>query len=142
MPMITVQLAVSNPSAELAAEAARTVTEITARILRKDPRVTAVAVDFVDPHRWFVGGSSSAYVAKPAFFIDARISDGTNTKDEKGRYIAEAFAAFERLLGGARVESYVHVDDLRADGWGYGGLTQERRYIASHAVPAGEPVPA
>jgi len=28
-------------------------------------------------------------------------------------------------------ESYVHVHDVRGDAYGYGGLTQERRYIAA-----------
>ena len=142
MPMITVQIATPEPSAELAATVAQTVTEQTARLLRKDPRVTAVSVDFVDPHRWFVGGSSSAYLAQPAFFIDVRVSDGTNTKDEKSRFIAQTFAALDALLGGVRAESYVHVDDVRADGWGYGGLTQERRYIAAQERAIGEAVPA
>lgn len=34
------------------------------------------------------------------------------------------------LLGPLRHESYVHVHDVRADAYGFGGLTQERRYIA------------
>jgi 4-oxalocrotonate tautomerase len=60
-----------------------------------------------------------------------RISDGTNTKDEKARYVAEAFAAMGRVLGPLEAESYVHVHDVRADAYGYGGLTQERRYVES-----------
>ena len=36
----------------------------------------------------------------------------------------------EELLGPLHRESYVHVHDVRADAYGFGGLTQERRYIA------------
>ena len=64
-----------------------------------------------------------------------RVSDGTNTKDEKAEYVARTFAAMSTVLGGAHVESYVHVDDARADAYGYGGLTQERRYVQGLAVP-------
>ena len=40
------------------------------------------------------------------------------------------------LLGPLHGESYVHVNDVRADAYGFGGLTQERRYIARKlAVP-------
>jgi len=58
------------------------------------------------------------------------VVDGTNTKDEKAQYIAESFAAFGRLLGDLHPESYIHVQDVRAEAYGFGGLTQEYRYIA------------
>jgi 4-oxalocrotonate tautomerase len=35
-----------------------------------------------------------------------------------------------QLLGPLHEESYVHVHDVRGDAYGFGGLTQERRYIA------------
>jgi 4-oxalocrotonate tautomerase len=34
------------------------------------------------------------------------------------------------LLGPLHHESYAHVDEVRGDAYGFGGLTQERRYIA------------
>ena len=128
MPMITVQLA-RRPDPKLASEAARTISALTAEILGKDPKVTAVAVEFVEPRYWFVAGESSEELGQAAFFVGVRISDGTNTKDEKARFVAAAFKALSSLLGGAHQESYVHVDDVRADAYGYGGLTQERRYV-------------
>jgi 4-oxalocrotonate tautomerase len=41
------------------------------------------------------------------------------------------FEAFSRLLGDLHDESYIHIHDVRADSYGYGGLTQELRYIAA-----------
>jgi 4-oxalocrotonate tautomerase len=35
------------------------------------------------------------------------------------------------LLGPLHNESYAHVDEVKGDSYGFGGLTQERRYIAS-----------
>ena len=58
----------------------------------------------------------------------SRITDETNTKDEKAVYIKEAFAGFARLLGNLHEESYIHVLDVRAATYGYGGYTQEYRY--------------
>jgi len=34
------------------------------------------------------------------------------------------------LLGPLHNETYLHVDEVRGDAYGFGGLTQERRYIA------------
>jgi 4-oxalocrotonate tautomerase len=128
MPMITVKLC--SPRAEaLVPEAAALAASLTARVLGKDPNVTAVAVEPVPPARWFVAGRSLAAEGLAAFFLEVRISDGTNTKDEKARYVAEVFAAMRALLGELHPECYVHVIDARADSYGYGGVTQERRYI-------------
>ncbi len=134
MPMITLQVA-GEPDGDLTRGLVEAVTRLTAERLGKDPRVTAVAVDWIPRRHWFVAGRSTEELGRPAFFLDVRVTDGTNTKDEKARYVAEAFAALDRLLGGADPESYVHVDDVRADGYGYGGLTQERRYVTAHGGP-------
>jgi 4-oxalocrotonate tautomerase len=135
MPMITLQIA-SEPDPRLARDAARLVTSRTAEMLGKDPEVTAVAVEFIPRRQWFIAGRSTEELGRTAFFLDVRISDGTNTKDEKARYVAAIFAELDRLLGGVDQESYVHVDDVRADAYGYGGLTQERRYVQSKPVAA------
>jgi len=133
MPMISVQVA-GEPSTRLARAIAEKVRDLTAEFLGKDPRLTAVAVDFVPKDHWFVGGHSAAETATSAFFVHVRITDGTNTKDEKARYVDRTFHALSELLGGVHEESYVHVDDARADAYGYGGMTQERRYIAARPL--------
>ena len=38
------------------------------------------------------------------------------------------------LLGPLHEESYAHVDEVKGDAYGFGGLTQERRYIAGKAA--------
>jgi 4-oxalocrotonate tautomerase len=66
---------------------------------------------------------------KRSFYLDIKVVDGTNTKDEKAAYVAAVFDAFARLLGDLHDESYIFVHDVRADAYGYGGQTQEARYI-------------
>ena len=56
------------------------------------------------------------------------ITDETNTKAEKAAYLKAVHEAMQGLLGEVAEHSYVHVADLRASAYGYGGLTQERRY--------------
>jgi 4-oxalocrotonate tautomerase len=45
------------------------------------------------------------------------------------QYIAETFAAFREILGDLHEESYVYVEEVRGAAYGYGGRTQEFRYI-------------
>ena len=130
MPLITVTL--SSPHAEMPAKAAvaAEVTRLSSTILNKDPKVTAIIVTTVPPEDWFCGGRSLAEHKLASVWLDIHITDGTNTKDEKAAFIAETYAAFGRLLGPLHEESYVHVHDVRDDAYGFGGLTQGRRYIA------------
>lgn len=130
MPILDVKF--SSPiDRDLRPAIAASLSAITARVLRKNPELTAVVVDQLDPKGWFVGGRSLAEQYKASFFLDIRVVDGTNLKDEKASYLREIFAAMESILGPLNPESYVHVHDVRADSYGYGGLTQELRYIRS-----------
>jgi 4-oxalocrotonate tautomerase len=130
MPLITVTYSSSRQMPSLKADIAAAVTELTAKILRKDPRVTAVVVKSVDAADWFAGGSSLAEQGLASFWLDVHVSEGTNTKDEKADYLAATFRRMGELLGPLHHETYIHVDEVRGDAYGFGGLTQERRYIA------------
>lgn len=102
--------------------------DLTHRILGKKKEVTAIAIEYVDTDCWFVVGKLLSERGKSSFYFDIKITDETNTKDEKAQYIKEAFAGFERILGDLHEESYIYVQDVRAASYGYGGKTQEYRY--------------
>jgi 4-oxalocrotonate tautomerase len=137
MPLITVTFSTARETASLKAGIAAAITELTASILRKDPAVTAVIVKSVEPADWFAGGKSLAEQKLASYWIDTHVSEGTNTKDEKATYLVAVFARMSELLGPLHEETYLHVDEVRGDAYGFGGLSQERRYIASQlAVPA------
>lgn len=128
MPIINIKIA--HPEGEaLIPKAAALAADLTARILGKDPKLTAVVVENVSPARWFVAGQSLAELGQASFFLEVRIVDGTNTKDQKARYVAEVFRGFGELLGALHPESYVHVVEAIADAYGFGGRTQEHRYV-------------
>jgi 4-oxalocrotonate tautomerase len=132
MPMITVRYATGRTGDNLKSAIAQAARDLAARVLHKDPNVTAVLVEAADPVDWFCGGQSLAQSGLAGFWLDIRISDGSNNKDEKAAFIAAVFKRMGELLGPLHQESYVHVHDARADSYGYGGLTQERRYIAGN----------
>ncbi len=130
MPLITITTASPDRKAPKKAAVAAEISRLSTSLLRKDPQVTAVIVTSVDPGDWFCGGRSLADAGLASFWLDIHITDGTNTKDEKAAFIAATFEAMGKLLGPLHEESYVHVHDVRDDAYGYGGLTQGRRYIA------------
>ena len=127
MPILNVKVC-ANKSPALSQQINEALLELTSRILKKDRRLTAVAIDFVDPQDWFVGGMSLAELGKRSIYFDVKVVDETNTKAEKAQYIAEAFEVFSKLLGELHDESYIYVQDVRATAYGFGGKTQEFRY--------------
>jgi len=131
MPLITVTYASQQHSPSLKKQIADAVTELTARILHKDPKVTAVIVSEADAANWFAGGASLAEQGLASYWIDVHVSEGTNTKDEKAAYLAAVFARMAELIGPLHHETYLHVDEVKGDAYGFGGLSQERRYVAA-----------
>ena len=127
MPIINVKVSAAK-SPELTCQIAELLLDITSRILGKKRELTAIAIDYVEPDCWLIGGRSLTELGKCSFYFDIKITDETNTKEEKARYIHEAFAGFERILGELHEKSYIHVEDVRAASYGYGGLTQEYRF--------------
>jgi 4-oxalocrotonate tautomerase len=127
MPYIHLQISGQADDA-LAARAAAKASELTAKLLHKDPALTAVVVDFIEPARWFVGGRALSQTDKRSYHWMVSITDETNTKAEKAAYLKAAHESMRELLGEVAEHSYVHVADLRASAYGYGGLTQEFRY--------------
>lgn len=113
---------------------AAALTRLTAELLHKRPEVTAVVIDDLPRARWCVGGRT---VQGTAAMLEIGITAGTNTEDEKARFIAAAYDELQRQLapdGGFEVASYVTVRELPATDWGYGGPTQRARQLARAAV--------
>ncbi len=127
MPILNVKVS-GKKSVNITKEINALLLDLTHRILGKKKEVTAIAIDFVEHDQWFVGGNLLSEQGKNSFYFDIKITDETNTKDEKAKYIKEAFEGFERILGNLHEESYIYVQDVRATSYGYGGRTQEYRY--------------
>lgn len=125
MPFINVKVNVPK-SDELVESITKIVLDKTSNILNKKFEVTSVLVEFVSPGSWTVGEKTCS-----TFYFDIKITKGTNTKDQKKEYIKEVYKSFKDLLGNISNASYIVIDEIDADSWGFEGLTQESRYIKS-----------
>src|SRR5437762_10497324 len=99
MPLITATYSTARATPQLKSEIAAAVSDLTAKILHKDPKVTAIITKSVDAADWFAGGKSLAEHKLASYWIDIHVSEGTNTKDEKAAYLAAVFACMGELLG-------------------------------------------
>lgn len=142
MPILDLKVA-AEPSAAASEHLAAGLVAITAEVLRKRPEITAVAVDFIAPEHWIVGGRSLVEQGATSFWLDIKVVAGTNTKDEKAEYLRRVFGFMATALGRPlHAESYVLVHEVQADAYGYGGVTQEHRYVAGRlgTIDGGTPL--
>jgi 4-oxalocrotonate tautomerase len=135
MPIINIHHT-AKPDPVLSRQLAEQVTELTRSHLKKDPTITAVAVHHVDPAHWFAGGRSLADHGLATFWLDIKVVDGTNTKAEMASYLEDVFTTVSGTLGPTHSESYILVHEVPAAAYGFGGETQEFRFISARMVPA------
>jgi 4-oxalocrotonate tautomerase len=127
MPILNVKVSIEK-SPEAVSAISEMLLELTSSILGKKREVTAITIQFIEPDSWVIGGRPLSEHKKSSFYLDIKVTDETNTKDEKARYIAAVHAGFARILGELHEESYIYIEDVRAASYGYGGRTQEYRY--------------
>jgi 4-oxalocrotonate tautomerase len=130
MPVLNVTVSAA-PDAALSERIASELSDLTKNILHKDPAVTSVAIIYIAPENWIVGGKSLASQGRNSFLLDIKVTAGTNTKSEMADYIAAVFQTMGRLLGDLHDTSYTVVHEVPAAAWGFAGKTQEHRFVAS-----------
>lgn len=132
MPQLNLTL-VTAPSATLSAQAIAGLTQLTADLLGKRAEVTAIGVHYVDAVHWGIAGQPLLAKGERAFYLEVLVTAGTNISSEYRAYLAAAHALLDGLLGGVNPASYVAIREVRADAWGYGGVTQEGRRLGREA---------
>ncbi len=132
MPMIVVRYVTPSPKPELRADVAALASRLSAEHLGKDPGVTAVLVEEADPQGWFIAGERPAEKGLSAFWLDIKITAGTNVKAETTQFVKAVFEQMGGLLGPLHEESYVLVHAVEGDAYGYGGRTQNGRWAAAN----------
>jgi 4-oxalocrotonate tautomerase len=124
MPTLTLSGTVDAARAQALAAA---LTDLSTTLLGKRREVTAVIVQTLPAAQWFIDGRA---VARPTALLAIDITTGTNSAQQKARFVESAFAELQRQLaplGALEGASYVQVRELPATDWGYGGLTQAER---------------
>jgi 4-oxalocrotonate tautomerase len=100
------------------------ITTLMGKVMHKDAAVTSVLVEQVPAAGWSIGGEPVPVAAQ----VDTFISAGTNTPEQKARFIAEVNALLKSVVGSdLPTMTYVILHDVPKDSWGYGGLTQAHR---------------
>lgn len=128
MPMITIRYIPPSTQDDLRPAIAAAAAGWASNHLGKDPMVTAVLVEPADPAGWHIAGQPPAADGLSAFWLDIKITAGTNVKAETTRFVQAAFNGMAELLGPLHPESYVLVHAVDAHAYGYGGRTQEQRW--------------
>jgi len=126
MPILNVLLS-GTADEQKSQQVAHMLANCTSHILRKKPELTSIAIRYLEPAHWIVGGQSLAVQNKSSAYVEIKITDETNTRAEKAAYIQAVYDGLLGLMPDLHHESYIHVDDVRAGAYGYGGKTQEYR---------------
>lgn len=133
MPLLTLTVSAA-PDAARARALAEAVTDLTVAHLRKKRELTAVTVAFEDPAAWFIGARSLAEQNLASFALTIRVTAGTNTAAEKAAFVQAVYARMAALLGPLHEASYVVVEEVPGEAWGYGGRTQAARAAERRAA--------
>jgi 4-oxalocrotonate tautomerase len=130
--MINIRYVAPRPRPELRSDIAKLAVRLASECLGKDAGVTAVLVEPADPESWFIAGAHPTESGLSAFWLDIKITSGTNTKAETTAFVREVFAGMQALIGPLHEESYVLVHATDGDAYGYGGRAQNGRWASAH----------
>lgn len=104
-------------------------TDLTEKHLKKKPNLTACTVQVIDHQFWFVNKTSLKSLNQNSFYLDIKVTDGTNLKNEKSEFVAAVFNYMKEVLPNLHSKSYIYIEEVKGDAYGFEGLTQEFRYI-------------
>lgn len=127
MPFIAIKTSGSPLAADAVQALQQETTALMAKIMGKKADVTAVLVEHAPASHWSVGGRALAGSGGITAHVDIKITQGTNTTQQKAAMISATRDMLTRVLPGLSEVAYVVIDEIPATDWGYGGLTQAER---------------
>lgn len=128
MPYLRVRITGSNKEITDSA-IAEELTNLAVAKLGKAAKDAAVDIHRSDPAQWFIGGESLQSLDQTSFFVEIKITKSTNTRDQKAAFVRAVFEQMSAWFKNISKTSYVVVQDISSDSWGFGGKTQEYRYM-------------
>ena len=96
-------------------------------VMGKRPEVAVVHIQESEPQQWSVNAVPLTAKEPIAAFVDIKITEGTNTPEEKAEMISDTVKMLQDLVGTVQEACYVVIDDIPANSWGYNGKTQAAR---------------
>lgn len=131
MPFLRLTLNRAPDAAQREALAA-TLTELVAAVLGKSHRLAALAIEVVPD--WWIGAAPLAARDAVTALLEVKVTRGTNSAEEKAAFIERAWDALRELLGPLETASYIVIDEVPAESWGYAGRTQQARRTPAEAA--------
>ena len=131
MPFVNIKIAGASLAPDQIRRLQAEATHLMAEVMHKNRELTAVLIEQIDPARWTVGAGP----VRAAAHLDVKVTAGTNTPEEKRRFVSEAVRLLRSVIGPIlNPVCYVVVHEVAADAWGYDGHTQADR--AADAIAA------
>ena len=131
MPFVNIKVAGLTLAPEQVQHLQQGATTLMAEVLRKKAELTAVLVEHVSVMSWTVGGKPVSAAAH----LDVKVTEGTNTAEEKSRFIGEAMKLLRSALGAdLNPVAYVVIHEVPGGAWGWDGLTQAHRAQVAKAA--------
>lgn len=124
MPFIRITVAGPTLAPEQVGHLQNETTNLMESVLGKVADLTSVLVEQPPAASWTIGGNPM----RVAVHVNATITAGTNSAAEKARFIDQMMKLLKGVLGSElSPATYVVVDEVPAQSWGYDGRTQESR---------------
>jgi 4-oxalocrotonate tautomerase len=99
-------------------------TDLMTSVMRKPLEGTAVLVEQINQGGWSIAGKPVQVAAQ----VESTIGLGTNTPEEKGRFMREMMQLLRSVLGAElREETYITFHEFDHSSYGRGGLTRAER---------------
>lgn len=127
MPFIEVRIATDQVTDNVVKEVSTGITEIMSGILNKKRELVAVTVTSVDPRQWVIASQTLNNSRLTTAFVSARITAGTNTEQQKAEALRQIHRLLNNAIGPLNEASYIVLNELPADDWGYDGKSQKSR---------------
>lgn len=126
MPYINIRLGTTLESSQQQQLYEQTTTLMNS-VMGKRQDVTVVHIQESEAQCWSTN-SRALNASKPiGAYVDIKVTQGTNTVDEKSRMITETVKMLKDIVGVVQEACYVVIDEVPADSWGYDGKTQAER---------------
>lgn len=134
MPFVYLDLSTPRIEAIDKTELARFLTERLEVDLKKKRELTVAQVRLEAETDWTVAGDSLG-PDEAIFFVRAVISADSNSSGECAAFIRSVYEGLSERVGSTSPLSYVVIDELPRERWGYGGRTQRDRAAAEPGSP-------
>ncbi len=127
MPFINIKLGDSALNDTQRRSLIKRTTELMAAVMGKRAQVTVVLIESLPYSQWGIGGQPVTDKSPMPAYVEIKITYGTNSDAEKSKLISEVKGMLTEFVGTIAEATYVVIQELDADNWGYDGVTQAAR---------------